>query len=77
MERTASGELRFFRPDGRLLAEAPPLPPVPADPLASLTARWMRDGIPFDGETSMPSWDGGPVDLGWAVDSLRQAGAAF
>jgi hypothetical protein len=71
------GELRFRRPDGRLLVDAPPLPPVPAEPLVSLTARWMRDGISFDGETSVPSWDGGPVDLGWAVDYLRQANVAF
>jgi hypothetical protein len=76
IERMLGGELRFLRPDGRVLVEAPPLPPVAADPLASLTARWMREGIPVDREASMPSWDGGPVDLGWAVDSLRQAGAA-
>jgi hypothetical protein len=76
VERMPGGELRFLRPDGRVLVEAPPLPPLPAEALASLTARWMRDGIPLDGGASVPSWDGGPVDLGWAVDSLRQAGAA-
>ena len=73
MERTADSELRFFRPDGRELVEAPPLPPVEAESLPSLTAQWMRDGIPSAGEASAPSWDGGPVDFGWAVDLLRQA----
>ena len=77
VERMPGGELRFRRPDGRVLVAAPPLPPVPAEPLASLTARWTRDGIPFDAETSVPSWDGGPVDLGWAVDYLRQVDVAF
>jgi hypothetical protein len=65
--------LRFRRPDGRVIVEAPPLPPVPAASPAALTAWWRHEGIADDGEASLPSWDGGTVDYGWAVDSLRQA----
>jgi hypothetical protein len=74
VERMAGGELRFFRPDGRELVAAPPLPRVRAESLPPLTAQWMRDGIPLDGDWNEPSWDGGPVDLGWAIDYLWQAG---
>jgi hypothetical protein len=76
VERTADGELRFFRPDGRPLVEAPSLPPAQAESLSSLTAQWMRESIPLEGDWSAPSWDGGPVDLGWAVDFSREASVA-
>lgn len=72
VEKMPGGELRFRGPDGKVFVAAPPLPPVPAETLASLTARWLREGIPSDGGASVPSWDGGPVDLGWAVDYLRR-----
>ena len=72
MERLADGELRFRSPGGKVIVTAPPLPRVPAETSASLTALWMGEGIAFDGEASAPSWDGGPVDYGWAIDSLRR-----
>lgn len=41
--------------------------------LRRLRSRWRRKGVACDGGASLPSWGGGPVDLGWAVGALRQA----
>ena len=70
------GELRFFRPDGRPLIDAPSLPAIGADPLLSLKSRLATRGIVVDREAALPSWDGTPLDLAWAVDRLRPVGAA-
>jgi hypothetical protein len=72
VERLADGELRFRSPGGKVIVAAPPLPRVPAETSAALTALWMGQGIAVEGEASAPSWDGGPVDYGWAIDSLRR-----
>lgn len=70
------GELRFFRPDGRPLAAAPSMPTIGADPLALLNTQLAARGIVVDREAVLPSWDGAPLDLAWAVDRLRPVGAA-
>ncbi len=71
VERLAGGELRFFRPDGRLLDAMPALPPLTVEPIAALTASLLDRGVEVDGAASIPSWDGTPLDLAWAVDRLR------
>jgi len=67
MERREGGELRFYRPDGRPVPEAPALPAAPADPVA----RWETDatdrGLHIDEATTTPDWHGEPLDLHWAV----------
>lgn len=72
----AGGELRFFRPDGRPLADAPALPTIGPDVVAPLTAGLAVRGIVVDDEAALPSWDGTPLDLAWAVDRLRPVGMA-
>ena len=71
VELLKGGEARFYRPDGRRLVDAPPLPGVPAEPVRALVARLARSGVTPEAAATLPSWDGGPCDYGWAVDWLR------
>ncbi len=57
MERQPDGQLRFWRPDGRLLPDVPSPTAVPADPV--------------DARTSMPGWLGERLDVGYAIDVLH------
>ena len=73
VELRRDGELRFFRPDGRPLVEAPALP-------ASGTSRGRRSltashraASSSTSEAGLPSWDGTPLDLAWAVDCLARS----
>src|SRR5207248_222351 len=71
VERQADGELRFRRPDGRLLPEVPPPAAVPADPVAVLRARHEAQGLRLNAHTATPGWLGEPLDVGWAIDVLH------
>jgi hypothetical protein len=75
VELLAGGAVRFRRPDGREIVDAPPLPALGADAAGALGTRLQCDGIEVDGTASLPSWDGGRVDYGVAVDWLRAAAA--
>ena len=67
-----NGEVRFHRPDGRLLPAAPMLPPLPpGQPAAALVSRLAGHGVAVAGGATRPSWNGGPVDYNWAIDWLR------
>jgi hypothetical protein len=57
MERQPDGQLRFWRPDGRLLPDVPSPAVVPADPV--------------DARTSVPGWLGERLDVGYAIDVLH------
>ena len=71
MERLVDGELRFRRPDGRLVPDVPPPPPVPNDPVAELCARNEAVGVSVDATTTRPTWLGEHLDVGWAIDVLH------
>ena len=71
MERQPDGELRFWRPDGRLLPDSPPPAPVPADPVHALRARHDVQGLHLHARTAMPGWYGERLDVGWAIDVLH------
>jgi len=75
VERQADGELRFRRPDGRLLPEVPPPAAVPADPVAVLRARHEAQGLSIDARTTIPGWLGEPLNVGWAIDVLHPLAA--
>jgi len=71
MNRAASGELKFHRPDGSWLPHVPPPPAMPADPVAALRARHECQGLRLDANTTRPSWLGERLDVGWAIDVLH------
>jgi 5-methylcytosine-specific restriction endonuclease McrA len=63
--------LRFRRPDGELVPEAPAPPSLSADPVATLRARHTEVGLHITARTGLPLWLGERLDLGWALDVLR------
>jgi 5-methylcytosine-specific restriction endonuclease McrA len=71
VERHADGELRFRRPDGRLLPHVPPPAAVPADPVDALRAGNDARGLSIDARTSRPGWLGERLDVGYAIDVLH------
>jgi hypothetical protein len=71
VERQPDGELRFLRPDGRLLADIPAPPALPADPVAKLRARNEAAGVRPNARTARPGWQGERLDVGWAIDVLH------
>jgi Domain of unknown function (DUF222)/HNH endonuclease len=71
VERQADGELRFHRPDGRLLPEVPPPCAVPGDPVAVLRAQHEAQGLHLHAKTTTPGWLGERLDLVWAIDVLH------
>ncbi|MGH7322691.1 MAG: DUF222 domain-containing protein [Candidatus Rokuibacteriota bacterium] len=76
IERLPDGELRFRRPDGRLIPEVPPPAAAPADPVGALVTRHRGQGLAIHARTACPRWLGERLDLGWAVDVLRPASSA-
>jgi hypothetical protein len=71
VDRQPDGELRFRRPDGRLLPEVPPPVAVPADPVQALRARHDAQGLRPHARTACPSWLGERLDVGYAIDVLH------
>ena len=70
VELLASGEARFYRPDGRLIPAAPPQPPVSGDPLRGIHRALAARGIEVDPSAGEPTWDGSPIDWGYAIQVL-------
>jgi len=66
----ASGEVRFYRPDGRLIPEVPWAPVLPAEPTESLVAEHEAEGIEPGAWTPTPDWHGEPLDMPWAIDVM-------
>src|SRR6266571_843258 len=58
LERQPDGELRFRRPDGRLLPDVPPPPKVPDDPVRVLRTLDDAEGLVLHGRTATPGWLG-------------------
>src|SRR2546422_496876 len=71
VERQPDGELRFRRPDGRLLPHVPPPATVPTEPVETLRAQNDARGLHIDAQTSRPGWFGEELDLGYAIDVLH------
>src|SRR5262245_56962023 len=55
LDRQPDGELRFLRPDGRVLPEVPAPPAIPRDPVLALRARHELDGLQLHARTAMPA----------------------
>ena len=71
VEREPDGELRFRRPDGRLLPDVPPPSAVPDDPIQALRAQNEAAGLHLHARTACPGWLGESLDVGWAIDVLH------
>ena len=70
----AAGGVRFVRPDGRPLPEAPAAPAWSGAPLTPVAARLDRAGVAIDPHTATPAWRGERLDVGWAVGVLWRPG---
>jgi hypothetical protein len=71
VERLASGELCFRRPDGRPLRDVPAPAAVPANPTDTLQAQNDGAGVQINARTAMPGWQGERLDVGWAISVLH------
>jgi hypothetical protein len=71
VERQIDGELCFWRPDGRLLPQVPPLTAVPTDPVGVLRAQHDAQGLIIHPRTSMPGWLGERLNVAYAIDVLH------
>ncbi len=71
VDRDPDGELRFRRPDGRLLPEVPAPAAIPADSVRVLLARHEAQGLSIHPRTAIPGWLGERLDVGWAIDVLH------
>jgi hypothetical protein len=69
--RGPDGMLRFERPDGRPLPEAPPPAEIPDDPVTVLGAHHAARGLRIGARTASPGWLGERLDVGWALDVLH------
>jgi hypothetical protein len=71
VERLPNGELRFTRPDGRLMPDVPASTEIADDPVGALRARNEAEGLSLHPRTAMPLWLGERLDLGYAIDVLH------
>jgi 5-methylcytosine-specific restriction endonuclease McrA len=71
LDRQADGELRFRRPDGRVLPEVPLPHEMPDDPVKAIRARHDAEGLVLHARTAIPGWLGERLDIGWAIDVLH------
>jgi uncharacterized protein DUF222/HNH endonuclease len=71
VDREADGELRFRRPDGRVLPDVPRSPEIGGDPVNLLRARHEAAGLAVQPHTATPGWLGERLDVGWAIDVLH------
>jgi hypothetical protein len=77
VELGLDGTPRFFRPDGRPVPEAPPLAATAGDAPREIGQLLACRGITVDPAASLPTWDGGVVEYGWAIDAWRVPPAAL
>jgi hypothetical protein len=69
IERDATGALRFSSPRGTLLADVPPPPRIPRDPVQAL--RTSHASLGLHARTACPGWHGERLDVGYAIDVLH------
>jgi Domain of unknown function (DUF222)/HNH endonuclease len=71
VERQRDGELCFRRPDGRPLPDVPAPAAAPANPIDTVRAQNDVRGVQIGARTSMPGWQGGRLDVGYAISVLH------
>src|SRR5437016_5146946 len=75
VDRQPDGELRFRRPDGRVLPEVPPPLDVLGDPVEILRGQHDAEVLVLHARTATPGWLGERLDVGWAIDVLHPLSA--
>jgi 5-methylcytosine-specific restriction endonuclease McrA len=70
VDRRPDGELRFRRPDGRVVPEIPPPIEIPGDAVQALRARHDAEGLRLQAPMT-PGWLSKRLDVGWAIDVLH------
>ncbi len=71
VDRQPDGELRFRRPDGRVVPEVPQPPEVHGNAVQVLQARHEADGVVLNPRIATPGWLGERLDVGWAINVLH------
>ena len=71
VDRQPDGELRFRRPDGRVIPNVPSPPEAPTDPVGTVRTDNDAAGIVVSAWTATPSWQGERLDVGYAIDVLH------
>jgi hypothetical protein len=71
VERLANGDLRFTRPDGRLIPDVPAPAKISNNPADAIRARNEAAGLSLHPRTAMPLWLGERLDVGYAIDVLH------
>jgi hypothetical protein len=71
VERGSDGDLRFYRPDGRLIPDVPAALDLAADPVGELRARHDATGLVLDKRTATPRWSGERLDVGYAIGVMH------
>ena len=71
VDRHPDGELRFRRPDGRVVPDVPCPPQAPPDPVSDVRAQNDAAGIVVRARTAIPEWRGERLDVGYAIDVLH------
>src|SRR5207247_8945467 len=66
LQRLANGELEFKRPNGWLIPEAPPLPPVRGDVVGDLRTVNEAAGLYLNGRGLGGTWGGEGLSVAWA-----------
>ncbi len=70
LRMSEDGVVRFLHRRGRPLEQSPAPPPIGLHAARELVERLENAGILITGEESMPSWDGEPLDLRYAMECL-------
>ncbi len=76
VELDEDGSIRFRRPDGRAIPDAPAPPVLIEQPTSPRIASALlgdllaESEVELDPRTGMPDWDGRAFDLGWALSVL-------
>ncbi len=70
LRMSEDGAVRFLHRGGQPLEQSPAPPPIGLHAARELVERLENAGILITGEESMPSWDGEPLDLRYAMECL-------
>jgi hypothetical protein len=73
VEAGKGGGLEFYAPAGFRLQEVPAPPGLPEEMGATLEREHEELGLEIDEGTAQCTWDGRPVDYGWALELLLES----